>query len=777
MTLTPVQLVRFLRNKFVESVTRAGGTVLVDGGPGSGKTTALRELAQHAEAAGALVLTAAGAPDEQCLCAGIVEQLVETPKIPDNVAERLGGVLSAENDDSPQRINEAGSAFFGLCVKQPTVIVVDDIQFADDWSVRLLHHLHRRAHGTRLLVVLARWSLPSPTASPLLAAHDQVRLGPMTLPEVTELARRSGTVDDRQAAQIHELSAGIPLLVHGLLAGDAAALAAAVRAVFQRWGTPLVDVLRALAVLGDHADAELVARLVDAPVGHVEDVLDVLANAGFVASGRLGPPAVASALLAGLSGDERVRLHRRAAAVAHQAARDTRVIAEQLVAAGRAEPGWPVASVLEAADRALSEDDADFAARCMGLALNTVDDERRQRDVRVALAGAAWRLNPERAARHVVLLREDAVMAPSGAERHALIRDALWRGDQAALAAALDSFPPAEPQTRAEVMLAREWVFGPNAAMGQQDDDESAPWVCAARTVVHAWRTGNAEHATAGAELLLRGCRLADLSLEAISVAITVLATGDRMDLADHWSGRFLAEATARGAATWQAVLGAARSTVTLLRGDPAGAARHATAALELLGSPGWGAAIGCPLATAVLGHTAVGDHHAAAELLRIPVPAAMAGTVGGLRYLHARGRHLMATDRALAAISDFDRCRRRSEHWGTDLTWLVPWREDLDKVTAQLAEPDAEVPAQQGFDGPPHLVSAPTQKLDPMEADLSEAERRVAELAALGRSNRQISADLFITVSTVEQHLTRVYKKLGVIGRGDLAGRLGLVA
>jgi DNA-binding CsgD family transcriptional regulator len=55
----------------------------------------------------------------------------------------------------------------------------------------------------------------------------------------------------------------------------------------------------------------------------------------------------------------------------------------------------------------------------------------------------------------------------------------------------------------------------------------------------------------------------------------------------------------------------------------------------------------------------------------------------------------------------------------------------------------------------------------------LSEAELRVAELAAHGRTNRQISETLYITVSTVEQHLTRVYRKLGVPGRSALASEL----
>ncbi|MFC3994753.1 AAA family ATPase [Nocardiopsis sediminis] len=51
----------------------------------------------------------------------------------------------------------------------------------------------------------------------------------------------------------------------------------------------------------------------------------------------------------------------------------------------------------------------------------------------------------------------------------------------------------------------------------------------------------------------------------------------------------------------------------------------------------------------------------------------------------------------------------------------------------------------------------------------LSDAERRVAELAARGHTNREISRKLFITVSTVEQHLTRAYRKLGVTDRRGL--------
>ncbi|WP_285440286.1 LuxR family transcriptional regulator [Streptomyces sp. Caat 7-52] len=57
--------------------------------------------------------------------------------------------------------------------------------------------------------------------------------------------------------------------------------------------------------------------------------------------------------------------------------------------------------------------------------------------------------------------------------------------------------------------------------------------------------------------------------------------------------------------------------------------------------------------------------------------------------------------------------------------------------------------------------------------AILSDAECRVAGLAALGYTNREISARLHVTISTVEQHLTRVYRKLNVASRSELPSKM----
>lgn len=52
----------------------------------------------------------------------------------------------------------------------------------------------------------------------------------------------------------------------------------------------------------------------------------------------------------------------------------------------------------------------------------------------------------------------------------------------------------------------------------------------------------------------------------------------------------------------------------------------------------------------------------------------------------------------------------------------------------------------------------------------LTEAEERVARLAAEGRTNREIADLLFLSVRTVESHLSRIYRKLGVRSRTELA-------
>jgi DNA-binding CsgD family transcriptional regulator/tetratricopeptide (TPR) repeat protein len=59
----------------------------------------------------------------------------------------------------------------------------------------------------------------------------------------------------------------------------------------------------------------------------------------------------------------------------------------------------------------------------------------------------------------------------------------------------------------------------------------------------------------------------------------------------------------------------------------------------------------------------------------------------------------------------------------------------------------------------------------------LTPSERRVAEMAAGGPTNREIAQTLFITQRTVEVHLTSIYRKLAISSRSQLAAALGEAA
>jgi len=132
----------------------------------------------------------------------------------------------------------------------------------------------------------------------------------------------------------------------------------------------------------------------------------------------------------------------------------------------------------------------------------------------------------------------------------------------------------------------------------------------------------------------------------------------------------------------------------------------------------------------------AFGDfERALAEHARGPDPFHHARTLLALGRTHRRARH------RAAARSTLDEARTGFERLGAPL-----WAE---QTRAELARIGGRVP------GP---------------SDLTEAERRIAELVAQGHSNREVAAALFLTVHTVETALTRIYRKLGVRSRAALA-------
>ncbi|WP_170068065.1 LuxR C-terminal-related transcriptional regulator [Lentzea guizhouensis] len=69
--------------------------------------------------------------------------------------------------------------------------------------------------------------------------------------------------------------------------------------------------------------------------------------------------------------------------------------------------------------------------------------------------------------------------------------------------------------------------------------------------------------------------------------------------------------------------------------------------------------------------------------------------------------------------------------------------------------------------------ASSPRQ--DPAAVDrLTSTELHVAQLAAQGLTNREIGERLYVSPRTVSTHLQRMFPKLGVTSRGELAAVLG---
>ena len=84
---------------------------------------------------------------------------------------------------------------------------------------------------------------------------------------------------------------------------------------------------------------------------------------------------------------------------------------------------------------------------------------------------------------------------------------------------------------------------------------------------------------------------------------------------------------------------------------------------------------------------------------------------------------------------------------------------------------------------GVPPWIARARNELDRSGAESSDgrrltpAEHRIAERAAKGMSNREIGAELYVTVKTVETTLGNAYRKLGIRSRSQLHTRLAALA
>ena len=180
----------------------------------------------------------------------------------------------------------------------------------------------------------------------------------------------------------------------------------------------------------------------------------------------------------------------------------------------------------------------------------------------------------------------------------------------------------------------------------------------------------------------------------------------------------------------------------------------------------------------------AIGDHDAArAQLDDALEVARWWGTDSAIgSVLRVRGRLQHDCNRGIgdlrAATEHLDRSPRRYEHARA----LVDLGAALRRAGARADSRDLlrggyELARDCGADG---LAETARQELAASGmrirrerlsgiASLTPSERRIADLAAEGASNAEIAQALFVTLKTVEMHLTHVYRKLDITGRSEL--------
>jgi DNA-binding CsgD family transcriptional regulator len=228
-----------------------------------------------------------------------------------------------------------------------------------------------------------------------------------------------------------------------------------------------------------------------------------------------------------------------------------------------------------------------------------------------------------------------------------------------------------------------------------------------------------------------------------------------------------------------------ARARLALAEGRPAEALRDAQAAGEAL-RDGFG--LDHPgfvpwQRTAALAANALGEHERARALAGALLERARwSGTARAVglalrtradvgereerRPLLAEAAEILAgspslLERAHVLVALGIACRRE----GPRATAAPPLREGLRLAAGMGAVPLAEAARQELL-----ALGLRPRRLALTGPDaLTPTERRVAELAASGLTNRQAAEALFVTVKTVETHMARVFQKLGITTRGEL--------
>jgi len=397
-----------------DALDRRGRMLFVAGEAGMGKTTAAQSVARLARSGDADVAWAACRPDER-LAYGPWRTVLASL---DGGAEALTTLTSYDVTDSASAPRARAAAeeraiavLSRAAQRRPLLVVVDDLHWADDGTVRLLAALRGLVPAAPMLVVGTYRDDEIEPASPLATLTplvDRIVLTPLTTAEVAALVADVIGRDPGDAVvdDVVHRAGGNPFLVvqvaRLLASGDSGGLPGAARDVLRRRLDALPADVRAVldagAVLGSPFTVNAAAAVANVDA---DAALDALARARAArvveaeeAPGRwafvheLFRVAVLDAIPVGIE----AQLHRAAAGVAIDAQSDAHVVAHHLVRAATGPDADAARWSLRAADESLTamdwEDAAVAAQRALTLLPVGADSDETRAEAWLALGRA-----------------------------------------------------------------------------------------------------------------------------------------------------------------------------------------------------------------------------------------------------------------------------------------------------------------------------------------------------------------------------------------------------